>query len=77
MSAKTQDFLERLLWTFLAAFLGILVPASFSDLGAWKSILASAAMAGGIAVANSVLIFARYRLSVLPNPGEGLPGEDK
>lgn len=77
MSSKTRDFLERLLWTFVAAFLGILVPASVSDLSAWQSILASAALAGGVAVANSVLIFARYRLSVLPDPGDGIPGGRK
>jgi hypothetical protein len=33
----------------------------------------SAVVAGLTAVANAVLLIARYRLSVLPNPGEGLP----
>lgn len=83
---KLRDALERLLWTFVAAFLGALlgspilvevievaadVPVDLSLL--WLA-LVSAMLAGLVAVANAILIIARYRLSVLPNPGEGMPG---
>lgn len=34
----------------------------------------AAAVAGLGALINAVLVIARWRLSVLPNPGEGLPG---
>jgi len=83
---RFRDALERLLWTFLAGFLGALlgspilvevieaaadVPVDLSLL--WLA-LVSAILAGLVAVANALLILARYRLSVLPNPGEGVPG---
>lgn len=67
-----RDLLERILWTFVAAFLGALTGAAVLSLDV--SALQAAAMAGLGAVANAVLVFARWRLSVLPNPGEGLPG---
>lgn len=65
-----RDTLERLFWTFVAAFLGTLVGTAVLDLGV--SSLQAAAVAGLGAVANAVLLLARWRLSVLPNPGEGL-----
>lgn len=83
---KLRDALERLLWTFVAAFLGALLGSPILlavieeaadvsvDLSLLATALVSAALAGLIAVANAILIFARYRLSVLPNPGEGAPG---
>lgn len=73
-----RDLLERLVWTFVAAFLTTLLAALAAgatgsiDLSAIQSALAAAALAGLIAVGNFVLIIARWRLSILPNPGEGL-----
>jgi hypothetical protein len=83
---KLRDALERLLWTFVAAFLGALlgspilvevIEASANvsvDLSLLSTALVSAVLAGLVAVANAILIIARYRLSVLPNPGGGVPG---
>ena len=67
-----RDLAERLFWTFVAAFLGTLTGSAVLDLG--LDALQVAALAGLGAVANAVLVIARWRLSVLPNPGEGLPG---
>lgn len=64
-----KDTLERLVWTMVAAFLGALGVSDLIDITAWQAGLAAAATAG----ANFILIIARYRLSVLPNPGDGLP----
>ena len=49
----------------------LIAPAIF---GFDVSALQAAAIAGVGAAVNFVTVFARYRLSVLPNPGEGLPG---
>lgn len=69
---NARDFLERLVWTFVAAAGGALIaPAVF---GFDVSALEAAAIAGVGAVVNAVTQFARWRLSVLPAPGEGLPG---
>jgi hypothetical protein len=67
-----QQFAERLVWTFVAAAGGSLIaPALFSfDVSAGQAAL----IAGTGAVLNAVTIFARARLSVLPDPGDGLPG---
>lgn len=65
-----RDLLERLVWTFVSAFLGALVGASVLDLDV--DAVQAAALAGLGAAANALTIFARWRLSVLPNPGEGL-----
>lgn len=73
-----RDLLERLVWTFVAAFLTTFLAALAAgaggaiDLSAIQSAAAAAGLAGLIAVGNFVLIVARWRLSVLPNPGEGL-----
>ena len=83
---KIRDALERLLWTFIAAFLGALLGSPIVlqvieaaadvdvDLSILSTALVSATLAGLISVANAVLIIARWRLSVLPNPGSGVPG---
>lgn len=83
---KVRDALERLFWTFVSGFLAALlgspvlvevietaadVPIDLSLV--WLAIV-SAIVAGLVAVANAVLILARHRLAVLPNPGEGMPG---
>lgn len=81
-----RDLLERLFWTFIAAFLASLLGApvlvaaleaasgTTIDVSALQAALVAALVAGMVAVANFVLVLARWRLSVLPNPGEGLPG---
>lgn len=71
-----NQFAERLVWTFVSAFLGSLVGASVLALDV--STLQVAALAGLGAVVNALTQFARWRLSVLPNPGDGLvkpPGD--
>lgn len=84
---KLRDTLERLVWTFVSAFISTLLaspvlvalveslsstPATL-DVSPLGYAAVAAAVAGLTAVANAVLIIARYRLSVLPNPGAGLP----
>lgn len=67
-----RDMLERLFWTFVSAFLGALAGAAALSLDV--DALQAAALAGCGALINAVLVIARWRLSVLPNPGEGMPG---
>ena len=67
-----RDLIERLFWTFVSAFVGALVGSAVLDLGV--DALQAAAVAGIGAAANALTVFARWRLSVLPSPGEGLPG---
>jgi hypothetical protein len=69
---NVRDTLERLFWTLVAAFLGALGVSDAIDITALQAGLTAAASAG----VNFLLIVARYRLSVLPDPGEGLPGLD-
>lgn len=64
------DVLERLFWTLVAAFLGGLSVGGVLDISTFDAAVAAAATAG----VNFVLLIARWRLSVLPEPGEGLPG---
>ena len=83
---KIRDAAERLFWTFVDAFLGTLVgsPVIVAVLNSTAgtaidlSMLGLAALAATIAalvaVANALTLIARWRLSVLPNPGAGLPG---
>lgn len=71
-----NTFAERLVWTFVSAFGGALVGANL--IGIDIDALQVAAIAGLSAVVNSVTQLARYKLSVLPNPGDGLvkpPGD--
>lgn len=63
-------FLERLVWSAVAAGGGALIGVPLFDISVWEA----AAIAGLGAVVNGVTQFARYRLSVLPDPGAGLPG---
>lgn len=83
---KLRDAFERLLWTFVAGFLGALLGSPILvamielaagvdvDLSIISTALISALLAGLVAVANAILIIARWRLAVLPNPGDGAPG---
>lgn len=61
-----RDWIERLIWTALTAALTNLAGASLFSIGVWKA----AALTAGAAVINGVLGLARYRLSILPTPGE-------
>ncbi len=84
---KLRDVIERLWWTFVAGFLGFLLGAPYlldmiesvgggevPDLSLLQRAAVAAVFAGVTNVANFLLIVARVRLSVLPNPGDGLPG---
>lgn len=65
-----RDTLERLFWTVVAAFLGSLAFGAVTDL----STIDAAVNAAAAAAVNFLLLVARARLAVLPEPGEGLPG---
>jgi hypothetical protein len=65
-----RDTAERLWWTLVAAFLGALGVSDVLDISALDAALAATAAAG----VNFLLLVARARLAVLPEPGEGLPG---
>ena len=67
---KFRDAIERIFWTAVAAAGGAVAGAAIFEVEAWKA-AASAACAAAI---DAVLVVARWRLSVLPNPGTGLPG---
>lgn len=64
-----RDTLERLVWTFVAAAGGNLIGGAFFDV----DVIQAAAMAGIAAAVNFITLLARQRLSVLPDPGDGLP----
>lgn len=74
--ARTRDFAERIFWTGLSVFLGaagtlagaFLVGAELSE-----GMIATLTVAA-TAVANGILIIVRWRVSQLPDPGQGLPG---
>lgn len=70
MTRKARDFAERWFWTVLVAVLGNITAAALFDIQAWKMAAATGLTAG----LQPIILFARYRLSVLPNPGDGLPG---
>jgi hypothetical protein len=65
-----RDTAERLFWTVVAAFLGALAVGPTVDISTLQAGYVAAAGAG----VNFLLLVARARLSVLPEPGEGLPG---
>lgn len=83
---RARDLAERVFWTFVSGFIGSLLGAPVVleviesvadvtiDVSAVQAALISATFAGVTAAANVILIIARWRLSVLPNPGAGLPG---
>ncbi len=77
---NVRDFAERLVWTFVSAAIGVglaTLGASVGgaiDVSVLRGALITGGLAGAVAVANAVSQFARWRLSVLPSPGEGLPG---
>jgi hypothetical protein len=65
-----RDTAERLFWTLVAAFLGALGVSDVLDISTVDAALAATAAAG----VNFLLLIARARLAVLPDPGAGLPG---
>ena len=72
---KIGDMVERLVWTFVAAFTSALVSppvAQAAGLNLSLTALEAAVLAGASAVVNFVTVVARWRLSVLPDPGAGL-----
>lgn len=83
---RTRDLAERVFWTFVAAFLTSLLGAQALlavieavadvsiDVTALGAATIAAAFAGLTAAGNVLLVIARWRLSVLPDPGAGLPG---
>lgn len=75
---RARDLAERTAWTGIAAgtvaLAGAVPAAAFLDVDAWRAAVALSAAAASTAVLNAVTVIARYRLSVLPDPGAGLPG---
>lgn len=83
---RARDLAERVFWTFVAAFLTSLLGAQALlaviehvadvsiDVSALGAAVIAAAFAGLTAAGNVLLVIARWRLSVLPDPGAGLPG---
>lgn len=67
---KFRDLAERLLWTVVAAALTNLVGTGLVGLDLWQA----AALSGINGGFTFLLVVARWRLSVLPDPGAGLPG---
>lgn len=69
---KPQQVIERIVWSGIAAGGAVLTGAAIFG---WDvDALQAAATAALGAVINGVTQFARYRLTVLPDPGHGLPG---
>ena len=72
------DMAERMFWTFVAAFMSALVSppiAQAAGIDLSLTAMQAALVAGTSAVMNFVTVIARWRLSVLPNPGFGLDGK--
>lgn len=65
-----RDCAERLVWTVIAAFIGGLSIGGILDISTLDAAIAAAATAG----VNFILLVARARLAVLPDPGAGLAG---
>lgn len=68
MKIRTRDMLERLLWTFIVAVLTNFVGVVVIDIEAWKA----AVLAGIAAVVQLVVSIGRWRLKVLPDPGQAI-----
>lgn len=68
-----KDSAERIAWTFVSAFGGIIVATDAVDLFN-ATTLNAAAGAGLVAAVNALTLIARSKVSVLPDPGAGLPG---
>lgn len=64
-----RDTAERLVWTVIAAAGGGLIAGPVLGVTTWQA----AGTAALTAAVNFVTIAARKRLTVLPDPGQGLP----
>lgn len=69
-TVRVRDLAERVVWTAISAGLGVLTISGVIDVSALEAAFAAAASA----LVNALLVIARWRLSVLPDPGAGLPG---
>lgn len=69
-SMRWQQAAERLFWTAVSAGGASLATGPLFGVTVWQS----AGVAAASAVVNGITLIARQRLSVLPDPGEGLPG---
>lgn len=69
---KLRDTVERLFWTALAAFTGSLSAGAIFSYN--MGVVRAAGIAAVGTLINGITVLARQRLSVLPDPGEGLPG---
>lgn len=67
-----SQYVERLVWTVVAAFLGALTVSDLIGISTLQSGISAAASAG----VNFLLLVARDRLAILPDPGTGLLGRD-
>ena len=63
-----RNIAERLLWTVVSAAAAALIAAPALGIDA----LQAAGMAALVALVNGVLLVARWRLSVLPDPTSGV-----
>lgn len=77
---RVRDAIERCFWTGVVAVIGTAPSLQLAalvtnlDITALQTLAAtgiSTMLSTGI---NFLLVFARHRLSVLPEPGQGLPG---
>lgn len=74
MTPTFRDTIERLFWTFVAAFGGgLLVPALIPTID--LSAIEAAALSGVAAVVNAVTLLARDRLAFLSTPGQAIREE--
>lgn len=67
MNATVRNIAERLLWTVVSAALAAVLAAPVVGVDAVQA----AGMAALVALINGVLLVARWRLSVLPDPTTG------
>ncbi len=76
MTIPARDLAERTVWTGIQAGTAALaaspVAAAVLDVEVWRAALALSGGAALTAVLTAVSVIARYRLSILPDPGSGL-----
>lgn len=52
---KARDFAERVIWTFIQAFLGFMVAQELTGSIIWSEVLYGALVAGGVAAAKVII----------------------
>lgn len=65
VTVRTKDIIERIFWTFVVGALTNIAGVTILGVEVWKA----AVLAGLSAVVTAVVAIARWRLSVLPDPG--------